>query len=209
MDMGPLEATKPWSMYGVLGPYRFLGKVWRLFIDDRAETVRLNDTVRDVAVECAYPETLRQLHRTIQRVTDDLEGMRFNTAIAAMMEFTNHLMSLAVRPRSVMETFVLILSPFAPHLAEELWRALGHAQSLAYEPWPSYDPALLKTDEVEVAIQINSKVKLHLMVPSGLDSKSLEQTVLADAGVKELIDGKTVRRVVVPPRGGLVNIVVS
>src|SRR5262249_40544302 len=100
MYMGPLEASKPWNMHGVLGPYRFLGKVWRLFIDDRAETVRLNDTVRDVAVECAYPETLRQLHRTIQRVTDDLEGMRFNTAIAAMMEFSNHLTSLAVRPRS-------------------------------------------------------------------------------------------------------------
>src|SRR5206468_949736 len=107
----------------------------------RAESARLNDTVRDVAPE---RETLRFLHRTIQRVTDDLDGLRFNTAIAAMMELSNHLTPLAVRPRSVLETFTLLLAPFAPHLAEELWHALGHEKTLAYEPWPKYDPELLK-----------------------------------------------------------------
>jgi leucyl-tRNA synthetase len=206
MFMGPLEQVKPWSMKGVEGVSRFLGRVWRLVIDDRAEQVKLNESVRDVAPE---RETLRQLHRTIQRVTDDLEGMRFNTAIAAMMEFSNHLTPLAVRPRSVLETFVLLLSPFAPHLAEELWRALGHAETLAYEPWPRYDPELLKVDEVEVPVQLNGKVRLRLMVPAGLDSASLESTVLADERVQSLLQGKAVRRVIVPPRGGLVNIVVS
>jgi leucyl-tRNA synthetase len=206
MFMGPLEATKPWSMRGVDGVYRFLGRVWRLFIDDRAESVRLNESVQDVPPD---PETLRQLHRTIQRVTDDLDGMRFNTAIAAMMEFTNHLTPLAVRPRSVLEPFVLLLSPFAPHIAEELWRAMGHGQTLAYQPWPPYDPALIRTEEVEVPVQLNGKVKARLMVPSGLDAKALEQAVLADEQVKELLAGKTVRRVIVPPRGGLVNIVVT
>src|SRR5262249_32870052 len=148
---------------------------WRLFIDDRAEEVRLNDTVRDVPPE---RDTLRQLHRTIQRVTDDLDGMRFNTAIAAMMEYTNHLTPLPVRPRSALEPFVLLLAPLAPHLAEELWHARGHPDPLAYEPWPGYDPALLVEDEVEVPVQFNGKVKLRLMLAAGLDPKALEQAVM-------------------------------
>jgi leucyl-tRNA synthetase len=206
MFMGPLEATKPWNMRGVDGVSRFLGRVWRLFIDDRAETVRLGDSVRDVPAD---RDTLRQLHRTIQRVTDDLDGMRFNTAISAMMELTNHLTPLSVRPRSVLETFVLILSPFAPHIAEELWRALGHQQSLAYELWPAYDPELLREDEVEVPVQVNGKLRLRLMVPAGLDAKALEQTVLARPEVQALLEGRTLKKVIVPPRGGLVNLVVG
>ncbi len=206
MFMGPLEATKPWSMRGVEGVYRFLSRVWRLAIDDRAEQVKLNETVQDVPPD---RETLRMLHRTIQRVTDDLDGMRFNTAIAAMMELTNHLTPLAVRPRSVLETFALTLSPFAPHLAEELWRALGHPETLAYEPWPKYDPALLTVDEVEVPVQLNGKLKLRLMLPAGLDAKALEAAVMARPEVKALLEGKAVRRVIVPARGGLVNIVVG
>jgi leucyl-tRNA synthetase len=206
MFMGPLEASKPWSMRGVKGPHGFLGKVWRLFIDEWAEAVRLNDSVRDVPPE---KETLRFLHRTIQRVTDDLEGMRFNTAIAAMMEYTNHLTPLSVRPRSALEPFVLVLAPFAPHLAEELWRALGHTQTLAYEPWPKYDPELVRAEEVEVPVQVNGKVRAKLNVPAGLDAKALEQAVLGDERVKALLEGKSVKKVIVPPRGGLVNIVVG
>jgi leucyl-tRNA synthetase len=206
MFMGPLEATKPWNMRGVEGVYRFLGRVWRLFIDDRAEEVKLNDSVQDVPTD---RETLRQLHRTIQRVTDDLDGMRFNTAIAAMMELTNHLTPMSVRPRSVLEPFALLVAPFAPHLAEELWRALGHAQTLAYEPWPNYEPALLAVDEVELPVQINGKVKLRLMVPAGLDAAALEKIVLERKEVRSLLAGKAVRRVIVPSRGGLVNIVVG
>jgi leucyl-tRNA synthetase len=206
MFLGPLEASKPWNMRGVEGPYKFLARVWRAVIDDRAEEVRLNDTVRDVE---PTRETLRQLHRTIQRVTDDLEAMGFNTAIAAMMEFNNHLTGLKVRPRSVLETFVLLLSPFAPHIAEELWRALGHTETLAYEPWPKYDPELLKEEEVEIPVQVNGKVRLRLTVPAGLDCAALQERVLAEEQVRALLEGKTVRRVVVPPRGGLVNIVVG
>jgi leucyl-tRNA synthetase len=206
MFMGPLEQSKPWNMRGVDGVYRFLSRVWRLFIDDRAEEVRLNDTVQESPPD---RETLRQLHRAIQRVTDDLEGMRFNTAISAMMELTNHLTSLSVRPRSVLEPLVLLLSPFAPHISEELWRALGHKQTLAYEPWPTYDPALLAVDEVEIPVQVNGKLKARVMVPAGLDAKALEQAVLAHEEVQALLTGKTVRRVIVPARGGLVNIVVG
>jgi leucyl-tRNA synthetase len=205
MFMGPLEAVKPWSMRGVEGVYRFLGRVWRLFVEERAEDMGLSEAVRDVPPE---KETLRQLHRTIQRVTDDLDGMRFNTAIAAMMEFTNHLTPLTVRPRSVLEPFLLFLAPFAPHLAEELWHVLGHRNTLAYEPWPTFDPTLTKADEIEVPVQINGKVRLRVTVPAEIDKAELEKTVLADPRVRALIEGKQVRKVIVVP-GKLVNIVVG
>ena len=205
MFMGPLEAVKPWSMRGVEGVYRFLGRVWRLFIDDRSDDMRLAEQVRDVEPE---RETLRKLHQTIQKVTEDLDGMRFNTAIAAMMEFTNHLTPLAVRPRSALETLVLLLSPFAPHLAEELWHQLGHKQTLAYDAWPKHDPALVKEDEVEVPVQINGKVKLKLTLPAGLDDAALKEKVLADEGVKALLEGKQIKKVI-PVKGKLVNIVVG
>jgi leucyl-tRNA synthetase len=206
MFMGPLEATKPWSMKGVDGVFRFLNRVWRVFVDDRAETVKLHEAIQDIA---PAKETVRFLHRTIQRVTDDLEGMRFNTAISAMMEYTNHLTPLAVRPRVVLEPFVLLLAPFAPHLAEELWLALGHPQTLTYEPWPAYDPNLLKADEIEMVVQVNGKIKSRLMVANGLDGAALEKIALTDEAVRKALDGKTVRKVIVPPRGGLVNIVVG
>ena len=204
MFMGPLEKAKAWKMAGVEGVYRFLARVWRLFIDDRAEAMRLADTVRDVPPD---RDTLRRLHQTIRKVTDDLDGMRFNTAIAAMMEFTNHLTKLEVRPRSVLEPFVLILSPFAPHLAEELWRAMGHGQTLAYQPWPPYDPALIRTEEVEVPVQVNGNVRSKLTVPAGIDKAALEAAALADPRVREIIGDKPVRKVIVVP-GKLVNIVV-
>jgi leucyl-tRNA synthetase len=205
MFMGPLEATKPWSMRGVEGVYRFLSRVWRLFIDDRAAEIRLLDGVQPVEPD---RDTLRKLHQTIQKVTEDLDGMRFNTAIAAMMEFTNHLTPLSMRPRAVLETFVLLLSPFAPHQAEELWRALGHKNTIAYESWPKYDPALTKADEIEVPVQINGKVRAKLTVAAGIDEASLRETALADERVRSLIEGKQVRKVIVVP-GKLVNIVVA
>jgi leucyl-tRNA synthetase len=205
MFMGPLEAVKPWSMRGVEGVYRFLGRVWRVFIDERADDMRLSEVVREMPPE---RETLRMLHRTIQRVTEDLDGMRFNTAIAAMMEFTNYLTPLSVRPRSVLEPFVLLLSPFAPHLAEEVWHALGHRETLAYEPWPAFDPALTKADEIEVPVQINGKVRLRLTVPAEIDKAELEKTALADERVRQLTEGKQVRKIIVVP-GKLVNLVVG
>lgn len=208
MFMGPLEATKPWNMRGVEGVSRFLSRVWRLTIDDRAEDMKLADTVHEIEPD---RDTLRQLRRTVQKVTDDLEAQpipRFNTAIAAMMEFTNHLTGLAVRPKSVLTTFMLLLSPFAPHLAEELWRALGHDQTLAYEPWPSFDPALTKADEIEVPVQINGKVRARLLVPPDIDKAALEKTALADESVQKQLEGKQVKKVIVVP-GKLVNIVVG
>jgi leucyl-tRNA synthetase len=204
MFMGPLEAVKPWSMRGVEGVYRFLSRVWRLVVDDRAEETKLAATVQDIEPD---RETLRVLHHTIKRVSGDLDAMSFNTAIAAMMEFTNHLTRQAVRPRSVLRTFVLILSPFAPHLAEELWQALGGTKTLAYEPWPSYDEALLKADLVEVPVQVSGKLRAKIKVPADIDSAGLEAA--ARAAVREHIEGKTVRKVIVAPGNKLVNLVVG
>jgi leucyl-tRNA synthetase len=205
MFMGPLEAVKPWSTRSVEGVYRFLSRVWRLVVDNDAETLKLSPAVKDVEPD---RETLRLLHRTIRKVTEDTEGMRFNTAISAMMEFSNHVTKLEVRPRRVLEPFVLLLAPYAPHAAEELWRALGHATTLAYEPWPPYDPALTKADEIEVPVQVNGKLKARLRVPADIDDKALEAAALADEAVKGQIAGRAVKKVIVVPKK-LVNVVVG
>src|SRR5437868_15456930 len=205
MFMGPLEAVKPWRMRDIEGVYRFLSRVWRLFIEERAEKTELSDTVQNVELD---RDTLRELHRTIQRVTDDLDGMRFNTAISAMMEYSNHLTPLKVRPRQALEPLVLLLAPFAPHLAEELWQALGHSQTLAYEPWPQFDPELVKADEIEIPVQVNGKLRARLTVPAGTDAKRLEELARADDKVIAAIAGKEVVKVIVP-KGQLVNIVVK
>lgn len=205
MFMGPLESTKPWSMRGVEGVYRFLSRVWRLFIDDRAEEMKLSDTVMDVESD---QETIRQLHSTIQRVTQHLEEMRFNTAISAMMEFSNHLTALKLRSRPVLQSFVLILSPFAPHLAEELWSTLGHSESIAYETWPPFDEALTKSDEKEIPIQVNGKLRAKIRVRADIDDDSLQKKALADERIQAFIAGKSIRKVIVVP-GKLVNIVIG
>jgi len=208
MFMGPLEQVKPWSTRGVEGVFRFLNRVWRLAIDDRSEDVKLIDAVKDVEPD---KETLRILHGTIKSVTDDLEAMAFNTAISAMMELTNHLTRQTVRPRSVLKTLMLLLAPFAPHLAEEMWRALNGSASgntLAYEPWPSYDEKLLRADTIEVPVQINGKLRGKVTVAADIDSKALESAALSDEKIRGLLESKTIRKVIVVP-GKMVNIVIG
>jgi leucyl-tRNA synthetase len=203
MFMGPLEAVKPWSTKSVEGVYRFLSRVWRLIVDE-GEQLKLHSAVKDVEPD---RETLRVLHRTIQKVTEDTEGLRFNTAIAAMMEFVNHVTRLEVRPRKVLDPFVLLLAPYAPHAAEELWQVLGHTNTLAYEPWPQFDPTLAKADEIEVPVQVNGKLKARLKVPADIDDTALEAAALADQTVQAQIAGKTIKRVIVKSQQ-LVNVVV-
>lgn len=205
MFMGPLEATKPWSMRGVEGVFRFLNRVWRVMMSEESETPKLADAIQDVAPE---PETERFVHLTIKRVTDDLDGMRFNTAISAMMELTNHLTKLTVRPRSAVQTLVLLLAPFAPHLAEELWERLGHQATLAYEPWPVFDPGKLKADQIEMAVQINGKVRARIMVPAEHDAEQLTQAALAHVNVQEHLKGKTIKKTIAVPNK-LISFVVA
>ncbi|RUL88618.1 leucine--tRNA ligase [Tautonia sociabilis] len=205
MFMGPLEATKPWSMKGVEGVYRFLGRAWRMIVDDRADEVTLSPQVQDVPLDA---DAAKVVARTIAGVTDDLEGMRFNTAISKLMEFVNVFTGRDVRPKAAMEAFTLLLSPMAPHLAEELWQVLGHDETLAYEPWPSYDPALLVDAEVEIPVQVNGKLKGRILVPAEATEAEVEAIARADEKIAAAIEGKEVRKVIVRP-GKLINFVVA
>ena len=141
-------------------------------------------------------------------MTDDLEAMRFNTAISRLMEFTNAFTGHDVRPKSAMETFTLLLAPIAPHLAEELWEVLGHDETLAYAPWPTFDPELLKDDEIEIPVQINGKLRGRVVVPSDADRGDIEAAAWADERITALLAGKTLRKIIVIP-GKLVNFVVD
>jgi leucyl-tRNA synthetase len=205
MFMGPLEATKPWSMEGVNGVRGFLDRVWRMIVNERSETLELNASVQNVEPTA---EQNRALHRTIREVTQGIERLSCNTAIARMMEFTNVFMKEDVRPREAMEKLVLILSPFAPHLAEELWQLLGHDKTLAYEPWPTYDEELIKEDTIEVPVQVNGKLRSLIRVPAAADKAAIEAAARADARIEELLAGKTIVKIVVVP-GRLVNLVVK
>lgn len=205
MFMGPLEAVKPWSMKGVEGVYRFLGRAWRMIVDADADTIRLDPKVQDAEPTA---EQAKIIARTVAAVSDDLERLSFNTAISRLMEFTNAFTGQAVRPKSAMETFTLLLSPMAPHIAEELWQVLGHDQTLAYEPWPSFDPALLKDDEVEIPVQINGKLRARVMMPADATREQMEATARADEKVVAAMEGKAIRKVIVVP-GKLINFVVG
>jgi leucyl-tRNA synthetase len=202
MYMGPLDASRPWETQDVRGMYRFLQRVWRQMVDETSGAIRVVDTPAD-------DDTRRTLHRTIDGVRADMEGLRFNTAIAKLIELNNHLSGRASAdgtPREVAEPFVLMLAPLAPHLAEELWARLGHDTSLAYEPIPTADPALLVADSVEYPIQVNGKVRSRITVAADADDETVRAAALDDPRVKELLGGAAPKKVIVV-RGRMVNIV--
>jgi len=202
MFMGPLEVMKPWSTQGVQGVYRFLQKTWRTIVS--GETGELVEAVKDSQADEA---TLRLLNQTIKKVGDDIETFNFNTAISAMMIFANHLIKQDDRPKSVVEKFLLILAPFAPHISEELWQRLGHQDSLSYEPWPEYDKELIKEKEVELAVQVNGKIKDRIVIAADADEEHIKQKALASEKVVAAINGKSPKKVIVI-KSRLVNIVV-
>ena len=205
MFMGPLEATKPWSTTGVNGVRGFLDRVWRMIVNDRAEHLELSAAVQDVPLN---EEQARVVHRTIRDVTQDIRRLSFNTAIAKMMEFTNFFTGVEVRPREAMETIVLLLSPLAPHIAEELWELLGHKTTLAYEPWPKFDEAKIKESSIEIPVQILGKVRGRVVVPADADEKAIEAAARADEKVAALLEGKTIVKTIIA-KGRLVNFVVK
>jgi leucyl-tRNA synthetase len=247
MFMGPLEMVKPWNTKGVEGVYRFLGRVWRLFVDEASETefeqaettakeqggkqlldlIKLNSAIKDVP---ATPAQLKTLHACIKKVTGELNGMRFNTAISAMMVFVNDAITWETKPVSVLREFLILLAPFAPHLAEELWEKLSAVHSpqstvhspqpartgdsglrtgdsLSYAPWPKFDPALLVESEIEIPVQVNGKLRVVIKVPANITQADLETAAKNSAEVKPFTDGKTIKKIIVVPKK-LVNIVV-
>ncbi|HTM57031.1 MAG TPA: leucine--tRNA ligase [Candidatus Udaeobacter sp.] len=200
MFMGPLEASKPWNTNSVEGVTRFLDRVWRLVVDENGTVVASN-------VEAPI-DARRALHRTIRKITLDLDELKFNTAIAQLMTFVNELMKIDQRPRELLEPLTLMLSPFAPHLAEELWSRLGHPESLAYHPWPGWDEALVAENVVTFAIQVNGKLRSTLELPVGTDETAARAAALADDRVRRYVNGANIRKVIFVP-DKLVNFVVS
>ena len=199
MAMGPLDASRPWESKDVVGVHRFLQRVWRNIVDEDTGAPR-------VLPGPAGDDTVRALHRTIAGVRDDLDGLRFNTAIAKLIEFNNHLTKLGGCPADIAEPLIVMLAPMAPHIAEELWCALGHTSTVAYEPFPVADPAMLVADTVEYPVQVNGKVRSRITVAADADARHVEATALADEKVQAALGGGSPKKVIVVP-GRMVNIV--
>jgi leucyl-tRNA synthetase len=202
--MGPLDQVKPWQMSGVEGVYRFLHRLWRLVVDER--TNQLADRLGDAPPE-SEAALNRVLHATIKKVQEDTEALRFNTAIAQMMIFVNEATNSATLPRGIVQTFLRVVAPYAPHLAEELWARLGAADLIAHAPWPPYDPALCEEQTIELAVQVNGKRRDVIRVPRGAEPEQVERLALQSEAVQRSLDGRAPRKVIVVP-GRLVNIVV-
>ncbi|MBN2310563.1 MAG: leucine--tRNA ligase [Candidatus Hydrogenedentes bacterium] len=200
MFMGPLDREKPWTDEGIQGVHRFLRRVWALFTDENGG---LSGKIGDAGSDAGM---VKVLYKTIKAVTHDLENMLFNTAISRLMEFVNAAYKAERLDRAVMEPFVLILSPFAPHLGEELWERLGHEATLAYEPWPAYDESLLAEDTVEIPVQVNGKVRARVTVPADADKAALLEAAKAEANVRQHLEGKQIVKEIVIP-GRMVNLV--
>ena len=201
MFMGPLEMTKPWANSGVEGVYRFLGKVWRLFID-RDDKLQTN-----IVGRAPNAAELKTLHKAIKKVTEDLEGLRFNTSIAALMIFMNEIAPEPDHAREVLEKFVLLLAPLAPHIAEELWQRLGHGKTLAYEKWPEYDEKHFLEAQSEMAILVGGKVRAKIVVSHEQSDEAVKQLALEHPRVKEMMAGKALKKVIIVP-GRTINLVV-
>jgi leucyl-tRNA synthetase len=204
MSMGPLDASRPWNTRDVVGMQRFLQRVWRNLVDEDTGALTVSDGT------CPEP-LLRALHIAIDGVRRDMDGMRFNTAIAKLIELNNaltkHVEANGTTPRVVAEALAQMLSPLCPHLASELWERLGRADEITYAAFPVADPALLVTDTMEIPVQVNGKVRTRLTVPRGATNDELTALALADEAVVKAMAGKTARNVVVVPQR-LVNVVV-
>jgi leucyl-tRNA synthetase len=236
MFMGPLEMVKPWSPKGVEGVYRFLGRVWRLYVDEKSEQefeqnlttdplrgdewlsqIRLSQDIQEVSPSPAQQKTL---HLCMKKVIEDLDGMRFNTAISALMVFVKEAMTWSIKPVGALRTFLILLQPFAPHLAEELWSKLHSSfvtcllsdaapcPSLSYAPWPQCDPSLLVEDTIELPVQVNGKLRDRITVAGTATQAEIEVLALASQRVQSFISGKTVKKIIVVPKK-VVNIAVG
>lgn len=198
MYLGPLEASKPWNTQDIVGPFRFLQRFWRLAVDERTGALSFRDE--------PSADLERLLHRTVARVGADIDRLSLHTAIAALIEFVNEAVRSGGITRDQYQRLVIVLSPFAPHMAEELWARLGHSTSIARAPWPTVDPAMLEDAVIELPIQVLGRVRGRIEVPKGADAAEIERLVLAHPRVAEILDGKPPRKVIVVP-GRIVNLI--
>ncbi len=197
MFMGPLESTKPWQTKDIEGVSRFLDRVWNL----ATGAVSTDPADYDAA-------TRKLVHKTIQKVTSDIEALRFNTSISAMMILVKHLGGLRVVPADAVKALALVLSPFAPHLGEEVWERLGHTTSLAHHPWPEFDPALVKDDVVEIGVQVNGKLRGTITIAADADEATARAAALAEERVRQNVEGKTVKKFIYV-KGKIVSFIVG
>jgi len=193
MFMGPLEATKPWNTNGVDGVRRFLQRVWRVVVDEDTDACKADDSVLTEAQN-------RAVHKTIKKVTEDLENLRLNTAISAMMELTNLFTKDKVTAREGLTHLVHLVAPFAPHIGEELWARLGHADTITYEAWPSFDPALVVDDMVKYSIQVNGKMRGQIELPADVTKDDALAAAKGHENVARFLEGKTMRREIFVPK---------
>jgi leucyl-tRNA synthetase len=198
MYMGPLDASKPWETRDIIGMHRFLQRVWRNFTAGGPRVAEADPS----------PDQGRLVARTVKAVTLDMEQLKFNTAIASLIDLNTEMMKWPAIPKAIAEAFVLMLAPLAPHLAEELWQDLGHRASIAYVAWPEWDESATRDDQIELPVQVMGKVRSRITVPVVADRAAVEAAALADAKVRVHTAGKTIVRVVVAP-GKMVNIVTS
>ena len=196
MFMGPLEAVKPWSTQGVEGVFRFLKRTWRMI----AET-----PVADLPLS---REQEKLLHATVKKVTEDTDSLNFNTAISQMMIFLNEFSKLDKVPRKAAETFVLLLAPYAPHIAEELWEILGNQAPVSLAPWPVFDEALLKDDEIEILVQLQGRPKARIMMSAEASPDQMREIALADETVRKAVGDREIVKVIAVPKR-VVNIVLK
>ncbi len=201
MYMGPLEASKPWNTRDIIGVNRFLRRIWRNFVNEETGASLISDNA-------PTEKQLRALHVTIKRVTDDMSRMSFNTAIAALIELNKEWVALDTIPRLLATPFLLMLAPLAPHIAEELWHQMGHKESLAYEAWPQLDERYLKQDTIEIAVQVNGKVRASIQVPPDAAKEFVIETARTNENILRHIEGKNMRREIYVP-GRIVNLVVG
>ncbi len=202
MFIGPLEKAAPWSTEGIQGVYRFLQRTWRLFIDEDCA----GEPLRELAAGAGTPAQARLVARTVAGVTEDIENLAFNTAISKLMVLVRDVAKEAPLARDAAETLLRLLSPFAPHLVEELWRRIGHERTIAYEPWPAADPALLAAETVTLAVQVNGKRRDEIEVAADASEDAIRAAALAAPNVARHLEGRTPKKVIVVP-GRLVNVV--
>ncbi|MFU8803377.1 MAG: class I tRNA ligase family protein [Bradymonadaceae bacterium] len=201
MFLGPLEQAKPWDPRGVTGVHRFLSRIWRLVDDEGALSTRITDGEPSEGL-------LRELHKTIKKVTDDTEALRYNTAIAGMMEFVNFLYKEENVPRVAIKQLVQLLAPYAPHTAEELWERLGDEPSVSKHAWPTYDEKYLVEDTYDLAVQVMGKLRGTVAVPVDVDQDGAVAAARANEEVTRHLEDKEIRRIIFVP-GRILNFVVS
>jgi leucyl-tRNA synthetase len=199
MAMGPLDTGRPWSDTGIVGLYRFLQRFWRNVVDEETGQLKLSESPAD-------DETRRLVHKTIAGVREDMDELRFNTAISKLIELNNHLTKVGYVDRETAEYFVLMLAPLAPHIAEEVWAKLGNDESVTWHPFPVAQEEFLIQKTVEIPVQVQGKVRGKIVVEAGTPDARVESLALAEENVARHLEGKTVRKIVIIP-DRMVNIV--